>query len=126
MAWNRRIALFQRLWSWPRTRKANTRPLPKVHNVLLEARSRPYSAMGPQTRDFLFVGDVVQANLKAATADGVDGEVFNIAGGKATSLNELFSLYARHWVRKRQVHYGPERREISGHPARISARRRKN
>ena len=44
---------------------------------------------GEQTRDFVFVADVVAANLKAATRPGIGGETFNIATGRRTSLNEL-------------------------------------
>ena len=45
---------------------------------------------GEQTRDFVFVSDVVQANLLAGTVEGVSGRVFNIAGGGPTSLNQLY------------------------------------
>ena len=45
---------------------------------------------GEQTRDFVFVKDVVKANLLAMhSADLVGGEVFNIAGGRGCSLLEL-------------------------------------
>jgi UDP-glucose 4-epimerase len=44
---------------------------------------------GEQSRDFTFVDDVVQANLRAAEAQGVSGQVFNIACGRRTSLLEL-------------------------------------
>lgn len=44
---------------------------------------------GLQSRDFVFVEDVVQANLKAAFADGVSGEVFNVGTGEATTLLDL-------------------------------------
>lgn len=43
---------------------------------------------GKQTRDFVFVGDIVRANLLAATKNVV-GE-FNIGTGKETNLNQLF------------------------------------
>jgi UDP-N-acetylglucosamine 4-epimerase len=48
---------------------------------------------GEHTRDFCFVGDVVQALLVAAMTDRDEamGEVFNVGLGKATSLNELFA-----------------------------------
>ncbi len=45
---------------------------------------------GEQTRDFVFVGDVVDANLRAAEADVEPGSVFNIAGGQAISVNQLY------------------------------------
>lgn len=44
---------------------------------------------GEQTRDFVFVGDVVQANLLAADAAGVSGTTMNVASGRSTSVNEL-------------------------------------
>jgi len=48
---------------------------------------------GETTRDFLYVADVVQANILAATADaGIAKGVFNVACGKETSLNELFEM----------------------------------
>lgn len=43
---------------------------------------------GSQTRDFVHVSDVVDANLRAATTDTV-GEAFNIGTGTATSIAEL-------------------------------------
>ena len=47
---------------------------------------------GSTTRDFTFVSDVIDANLLAATAPGVAGEVFNIAGGRQISLNDIARL----------------------------------
>jgi UDP-glucose 4-epimerase len=44
---------------------------------------------GEQRRDFTYVANVVDANLLAAGADGVTGTVFNIATGRATTVNEL-------------------------------------
>ncbi len=44
---------------------------------------------GKQERDYVFVGDVVAAALKAAE---VDGGIFNIGTGRATSVLELYDL----------------------------------
>lgn len=44
---------------------------------------------GRQTRDFTYVGDVVQGVLAACTAPGVAGEVLNVAVGGRISLLEL-------------------------------------
>jgi UDP-glucose 4-epimerase len=44
---------------------------------------------GQQSRDFTYVTDVVQANLRAAAAAGVSGRVYNIACGRRTSLREV-------------------------------------
>jgi UDP-glucose 4-epimerase len=48
---------------------------------------------GEQTRDFTFVDNVVHANMLAAAApaEKVGGQVFNIANGESTSLNQLMS-----------------------------------
>jgi UDP-N-acetylglucosamine 4-epimerase len=49
---------------------------------------------GETSRDFCFVENVVQANLLAACTQnqGALGQVFNIACGQRTTLNELFEL----------------------------------
>jgi len=45
---------------------------------------------GEQTRDFTYVGDVVAANLRAASApDAAWNRAYNVAGGKSISVNRL-------------------------------------
>ena len=44
---------------------------------------------GEQTRDFVYVSDVVEANIKAATAPSAAGKAINIATGGKLSINEL-------------------------------------
>lgn len=44
---------------------------------------------GRQSRDFVFVDDVVQANLQAAFTERISGEVFNVGTGEGTTLLEL-------------------------------------
>ncbi len=44
---------------------------------------------GGQSRDFTFVANVVQANLRAAVTPGIAGRRFNVANGAATSLLQL-------------------------------------
>jgi nucleoside-diphosphate-sugar epimerase len=46
---------------------------------------------GEQTRDFVYVEDVVQANLRAMEEPSEPGEVFNVGTGLSVSLNELYS-----------------------------------
>jgi nucleoside-diphosphate-sugar epimerase len=50
---------------------------------------------GEQTRDFIFVDDVVRANELAARTKRADGAVLNIATGKGTSVNTLANKIAR-------------------------------
>jgi len=47
---------------------------------------------GEQTRDFIFVRDVVRANILAALDEGHNGEAFNIACQERVSVNQLASL----------------------------------
>jgi UDP-glucuronate 4-epimerase len=44
---------------------------------------------GSQIRDFTYVGDVVQANVCAATESAAVGRVFNIGGGSAASMHDV-------------------------------------
>lgn len=46
---------------------------------------------GQQSRDFTYIGNVVQGNLLAAEAKGVAGRSFNLANGRSTTLLELIA-----------------------------------
>ncbi len=49
---------------------------------------------GEQRRDFTYVGDVVNANILAAThPERLDGEIFNIGNGDNYSVNELADMF---------------------------------
>lgn len=50
---------------------------------------------GRQTRDFVYVSDVVEATLLALERDGVAGEVINIGTGRETSINKLCELFLK-------------------------------
>lgn len=52
----------------------------------------PMLGDGSQIRDFTYVGDVVRANLAAATADVEPGACVNVAGGTQISLREVIDL----------------------------------
>lgn len=63
---------------------------------VLDGRPPQVYGDGSQTRDFTFVEDVVDANLLALESQALEGgEVFNVAGGKATSVNDLASSVTR-------------------------------
>ena len=63
---------------------------------------------GSTSRDFCYVANAVQANLRAALAgDEAQNQVYNVAVGQRTSLNELFGLL-RDGLAKHQVHYGKQ------------------
>jgi UDP-glucose 4-epimerase len=62
--------------------------------ILAAGRGEPLEIHGDgkQTRDFTYVSDVVQANLVAAQAPGVAGEVFNIACGERRSVVDIADM----------------------------------
>ena len=71
------------------------RPDMAFHRVVEAARrGAPFTLFGSgeQVRDFTYVGDVVAANLAAASADVAPGTVVNIAGGNSTSMLEVIDL----------------------------------
>jgi nucleoside-diphosphate-sugar epimerase len=53
--------------------------------------------VGAQARDFTYIANAVNANLRAlrASAGNVAGRVFNVACGESYSLQELFATLAR-------------------------------
>jgi UDP-glucose 4-epimerase len=63
---------------------------------------------GEQTRDFINVGDIVQANLKAGDSHGVSG-AFNLGSGTRISINDLVGHLAELMTEQPEVRYGPER-----------------
>ena len=65
---------------------------------------------GEQTRDFTYIADVVEANMRAATAEAAVGEVFNIAGGSRVSVREVIRLLG----------------EISGLPVNVTYEKRQH
>ena len=44
---------------------------------------------GEQSRDFTYVGNVVDATIRAAEANGVRGEIVNVAAGAPASVNQV-------------------------------------
>jgi UDP-glucose 4-epimerase len=63
---------------------------------------------GRQTMDFVYVDDVARANVLGLSSD-VDDEVFNVASGTETSLNELAATLTRVMGKHVAPEYGPER-----------------
>jgi len=62
--------------------------IPKFIRLISNGRSPIVYGDGEQSRDFTFIDNVVQANIKAAEHDDVTG-VFNAACGTSMTVNEL-------------------------------------
>ena len=64
---------------------------------------------GKQTMDFVYIEDIARANILAAKADVTD-EVFNVASGVESSLNDLAYSLAKVMDSDLKPEYGPERK----------------
>ncbi len=63
--------------------------IPLFVQAMLDNRPATIYGDGTQSRDFVFVEDIVHANLLAAEAQGASGGVFNIGRGEAVTVLEL-------------------------------------
>ena len=64
---------------------------------------------GEQTRDFVFVSDVVEANMKAITTEEGVGEYYNVATGNKVTLNNLLKILYDIYGMEFDVNYGDVR-----------------
>jgi UDP-glucose 4-epimerase len=65
--------------------------IPRFITLALAQKPLVVYGDGEQSRDFLFVANVVEANLLACEAQGVAGEQINVGGGEQISLNQLIA-----------------------------------
>jgi len=63
--------------------------IPRFITALLEDKAPVVFGDGEQSRDFTYIDNVIDANLRAADAEGVSGQTFNVACGERISLNQL-------------------------------------
>jgi len=79
--------------------------IPKWADTMLADEVVTINGDGETSRDFCYVANAVQANILAAIApDDAQGEIYNVAIGGRTTLNELFALI-RDGLADHQVHY---------------------
>ncbi len=71
------------------------RPDMAIHRffqALLQRKPVSIYGDGEQTRDFTYISDVVEANIRSATCDTAPGHIFNIAGGSSVKIAHLVQL----------------------------------
>lgn len=83
--------------------------IPLFADALVNGRTPRIYGNGEQSRDFVHVSDVVQANMLAATVPGVSGKVYNVAGGTTISILELLQLICRELGKPFQPEFHPPR-----------------
>jgi len=83
--------------------------MPRWFAALQNGEECSINGDGSTSRDFCFVKNVVQANLKAATSKGASNEVYNVAYGGKTSLLELYTMISERLGVKREPVFKPFR-----------------
>ncbi|HEY0370927.1 MAG TPA: NAD-dependent epimerase/dehydratase family protein [Thermoanaerobaculia bacterium] len=73
--------------------------------ALLDGQTPRINGTGEQTRDYVFVEDVVRANMAASELD-LDG-IYNVGTGTETSVNQLYNALTRALGIDRAAEYGP-------------------
>jgi UDP-glucose 4-epimerase len=83
--------------------------IPIFVDALLSSSPPTIYGDGHQTRDFVFVSDVVRANLLAADVENPFGEVYNIAGPSSISILKLFEILQDIIPNSPEVNFAPTR-----------------
>lgn len=66
--------------------------IPSFVRSLLAGQPPHIEGDGEQTRDFAYIDDCVQATIKAMTAPGAAGKVYNVACDDQTTINRLYEI----------------------------------
>ncbi|MBC6991643.1 SDR family oxidoreductase [Hymenobacter sp. BT491] len=85
--------------------------IPLFIDAVLQGKPPRMNGDGGQTRDFTFVENCVQANIKAGLTNNPDAvnQVYNIAVADRTSLNDLFNILKEEAGSDITPEYGPDR-----------------
>lgn len=84
--------------------------IPKFIRQLLKGEQPVIHGDGKQSRDFTYIENVVEANLKACKApSGAGGEVFNVAYGGREYLIDIYHNLAGALGKDTEPFFGPER-----------------
>ena len=81
--------------------------IPRFIVGIAEAKELIINGDGNQSRDFTFVSNVVDANFRAAYAEDVSGQVFNIACGSSLTVNEVVDIVRKALGTEGHVKHGP-------------------
>ena len=84
-------------------------PVPRFLEEALAGGSLVVFGDGRQTRDYIYVDDVIDALIGAATTTGLGHAVINIGNGRETSVNELIAQIERATGRHANVIHNPEK-----------------
>jgi UDP-glucose 4-epimerase len=68
--------------------------IPRFLQQAITGGSMVLFGQGQQTRDFVYVDDVLEALVRSATAEAVNRGIINIGSGRETSISKLVDLVA--------------------------------
>jgi UDP-N-acetylglucosamine 4-epimerase len=84
--------------------------IPIFCKAFIEGKQATINGDGLTSRDFTFVENAVQANIKALLLEDLQShEVMNMACGDQVTLNEMFEMLNEKSGKNIQPIYGPER-----------------
>ena len=103
------------------SKSAYAAAIPKFIEKILSGNEIEIYGDGKQTRDFVFVEDIVQANLKAALEKNANGSCLNIGSGTETAINEVIKMIMEITEKEVEIKYSDERKgEIKNSYANIT------
>lgn len=108
LAWARALglqAIVLRPFSVYGPFESGSRLVPSALRAALAGTELPLTEPGI-ARDFVYVGDVVDAILRALEAPGVDGQILNVGTGRQTTIEELVEAVRRVTGRELRVRPG--------------------
>jgi UDP-glucose 4-epimerase len=112
------LRIFNAYGPGQRVPPAHAPVVPLFAKNVLSGASVVVHGNGHQTRDFIYIDDVVNALIAAATAPDVNQTIINVGSGQETSINTLISALEQVIGRRPEVLYNEQQ---SGGLARLVA-----
>jgi UDP-glucose 4-epimerase len=75
----------------PRSNRKNS-VVAKFIKLAMQGETLEIYGDGNQTRDFIYIGDLINAIRLSSSMDGIGGETFQIANSSETTINELVDI----------------------------------
>lgn len=84
--------------------------IPKFIKMLLNDEQPTINGDGRQSRDFTYIENVIEANMKACSApDEANGQIFNVAYGGREYLIDIYHALTKALGKNIEPHFGPDR-----------------
>jgi len=84
--------------------------IPAFIYKMIKGKSPTVDGDGKQSRDFTYVGNVVEANLRAAVARGAEGQVLNVGCGANYQVLDIIKVLNKYLSKNIKPIFGPARK----------------